>query len=94
MKKLNVPRLLGLGALGVPLGVLLIYAAILWASWPSKSSGMDPTTRFVAWFAVGGLLFAVVLLHVIIGKMLLTAKPEGQPIEMEHFDWDRPQAHH
>ena len=87
MKKLDVPRLLGLGALGVPVGVLALYALFLYVTWPSKSSGMEPTTRWVAWLAVGGLLLAIVLAHVVIGRSLLGSKPEGNEPDVEHFTW-------
>ncbi len=60
----------GLGALGAASGLVLIYALVVFISLPY---GIDRTESFIAIFSVGLLFLALVLSHVIYGRILLEA---------------------
>lgn len=51
--------------------MLALYALIVFISRPGRLSGIDSTNAIVAWIAVGGLILALMLVHVLIGKQLL-----------------------
>ena len=67
----KIARLAGLGAFGVCAGIGAIYALFLYVTRPSGSAGLDSPERFVAWFAVAGVLLALAVVHVAIGRQLM-----------------------
>ena len=62
--------LAALGALGATGGFALIYALVVWVSRPSKTGGMDPTQSYITWIAVGGLVVALIAVHVVFAQQL------------------------
>lgn len=75
----KIARLAGLGAYGACAGIAAIFALFVYITRPTGSAGLDAPERFVAWFAVAGVLLALAVVHVAIGRQLLTlAKGESQ----------------
>lgn len=75
----KIARLAALGAFSVCVGLAAVYALFVFITRPGASSGLDATQRFLCWFTVAGVLLALALLHVAIGrKLLLAAKQEPQ----------------
>lgn len=67
----RIARLAGLGAFGACAGIAALYALFVFATRPTVSSGLDGTSRFLSWFTVAGVLLALLLVHVLIGRQLL-----------------------
>lgn len=62
--------LAGLGAFGAASGLVAIFALVVFLSLPY---GIDRTESFIAICSVGLLFLALVLSHVIYGRILLAA---------------------
>ncbi len=77
----RIARLAGLGAFAVSaVLVLLIVLFIAW-TWPSNSSGLDATERFLSWFGVAGVLLALTAVHIVVGRRLIAAaRDTPQPV--------------
>ena len=77
----KLARLAGLGAFAVSAVLLaLIVLFIVW-TWPSSSSGLDSTERFLSWLGVAGVLSALIGVHVLIGRRLFSvAQGTAQPV--------------
>ena len=71
MRTESIPKLLGLGALGASGFFVLIYAAFIYFTLPQPDSGMDWTQRIIAWIGVGGVVLALIAVHVVIGRQLI-----------------------
>lgn len=67
----RIAKLAGLGALGAGAGILLLYVLFAVATRPGEYAGMDATTRALTWFCVGGVMVALALVHVVLGRRLL-----------------------
>jgi len=67
----KLARLAGLGAFGACGGLLLVYGGFLFVTFPDGMAGMDAISSAVAWIAVGGVVAALIVLHVVIGRQLL-----------------------
>ena len=75
----TIARLAGLGAFAVCAGIAAVFALFVYITRPTGSSGLDAPERFVAWFAVAGVLLALAVVHVAIGRQLMTlAKGESR----------------
>ena len=75
----KIARLAGLGAFGACAGFAAVYAFFVYITRPTGSAGLDSPERFVAWFAVAGVLLALAVVHVAIGRQLMAlAKGESQ----------------
>lgn len=74
----KIARLAGLGAFAACGGIAALFALFIFVTRPSVTSGMDPTSRFIAWFAVAGVLLALLAVHVVLGRQLL-ALSRGTP---------------
>lgn len=80
---MQVKRLAGLGALGAAGGIALLFAAFVWWTWPGEG-GMDLTHTLVAWIGVGGIVLALVVVHVVYARVLLrSAREEETPSRNE-----------
>ena len=55
----RIARLAGLGAFAACGGIAALYALFLYITRPTPSAGLDGPERFVAWFAVAGVLLAL-----------------------------------
>jgi hypothetical protein len=67
----KIAKLAGLGALGACGGIAALYAFFVYITRPTNTSGLDATERFIAWFAVAGVLLALLGVHVLLGRQLL-----------------------
>ena len=77
----KIARLAALGAFGACAGFAAIYALFVFATRPTTSSGMDATSRALAWGTVAGVILALVLVHVVIGRQLFAlAKGEAREL--------------
>lgn len=66
----RIARLAGLGAFGACVGIVGLYALFQYITRSTSSSGLDSPERFLARFAVGGVLLAVLGVHVVLGRRL------------------------
>lgn len=64
----NLAQLAGMGAFGASAGILLAMLAFFFFT---KDGAMDGENRAIAWIGVGGMLLALVAVHVMIGKRLI-----------------------
>jgi hypothetical protein len=64
-------KLAGLGAFGACAGLLGLYALLIILTRPASRGGIDMTNAVVTWIALGGLFFALIAVHVVIGRRLL-----------------------
>ena len=67
----RIAKLAGLGAFGACAGIAALYLLVLWGTRPMPTSGMDGTQRFLTWLSVGGVLLALLGVHVMLGRRLL-----------------------
>jgi hypothetical protein len=67
----KIAKLAGLGAFAACAGIAALYLLFVYATRPAESAGMDGTSRFLAWFTVAGVLLALLLVHVLIGRQLI-----------------------
>jgi hypothetical protein len=77
----KIARLAGLGAFGACAAFVGLYALIVWGTRPGASAGLDATERFLTWFTVGGVILALLGVHLVIGRQLLAvARGESRPV--------------
>lgn len=67
----HIARLAGLGAYAASVGLLVLAALFVFATRPTRFSGMDPTMRAMTWISVIGVIVALVAVHVMLGRRLL-----------------------
>lgn len=75
----KMARLAGLGAFGAIGFFILLFALIAWASRHTALGGMMPALSAVTWISVGLVVFALVVVHVYIGKQLMYLGRGGGP---------------
>lgn len=77
----KIAKLAGLGALAACGGIAAVFALFVYFTRPVPTSGLDPTNRFLSWFTVAGVIFAVIEVHVVLSRqLLLLSKGEARPI--------------
>ena len=69
---MNVARLAGLGAFGACAGFVALYALVVYISRHTATGGMMQTLSVVTWISVGLVVLALIVLHVAMGKELLS----------------------
>ena len=74
----RIARLAGLGAFAACGGIAMLFALFVYVTRPGPMSGMDGTSRSIAWLSVAGVLLALLLVHLVIGRRLL-ALSRGEP---------------
>ena len=67
----RIARLAGLGALGAAAGLLVLAAAFGFITRPGAYAGMDTASQALAWGAVAGVLVALAVVHIVLGRQLL-----------------------
>jgi peptidoglycan/LPS O-acetylase OafA/YrhL len=70
-------RLLGLGAYAVCVALLALFALVAFASRHTATGGIDPTTQHVTWLAMGGVILAIIGVHVYLGRQLMLIAREN-----------------
>ncbi|MBW8770793.1 MAG: hypothetical protein JF589_13640 [Gemmatimonadetes bacterium] len=77
----RIARLAGLGAFAACAGIAALYLLVLFGTRPAADSGMDGTLRFITWLSVGGVLLALLGVHVLLGRrLLLLARGEATEV--------------
>lgn len=75
-----IARLLGLGAYAVCVALLALFAVAAFFSRHTATGGIDPTTEYVTWLAMGGVVLAVIGVHLYLGRqLLLIARVDDAP---------------
>jgi hypothetical protein len=67
----KIAKLAGLGAFGACAALVAVYLLLVLITRPSSRGGIDSINAAVAWISLGGLIFALIAVHVAIGKQLL-----------------------
>lgn len=67
----KIAKLAALGAFAACGGIAGLFLLFVYGTRPAQSAGMDGTSRFISWLAVAGVLLALLLVHVVIGRQLL-----------------------
>ena len=67
----GIAKFAGLGALGAGAGLLLVPILFALLTRPGQYAGMDAANRAIAWMAVAGVMLALALVHVVLGRQLL-----------------------
>ena len=60
-----------MGAFGACAGLLALYLGLVYITRPVSRGGIDTISAAVAWIALGGVILALITVHVVIGKQLL-----------------------
>ena len=68
----KIARLAGLGAFGACAGLLALYLLIAYLARPTARGGIDSVNATVAWISLAGVIAALIVVHVAIGRQLLT----------------------
>lgn len=71
-------KLAGIGAFGACAGLVLVYLGLIFFTRPMTGGGIDSTNAAVAWIALGGVIVALIAVHVAIGKQLLALSKGGK----------------
>ena len=77
----KIAKLAGLGAFGASAGLLALFLGVVFITRPVSSGGIDGINAAVAWISVGGLIIALIVVHVVIGKQLLLL---GKGADIKH----------
>jgi hypothetical protein len=72
-------RLAALGAVGVSLGVLGLYALIAFGAAPTPAGGIDRTNAVLAWISAAVPAAAIVAAHLAYARVLLNESRLDRP---------------
>jgi hypothetical protein len=72
-------KLAGLGAFAACAGIAALFLLFVYGTRPTESAGMDGTTRFLTWLSVAGVLLALLLVHLLLGRRLLSLARGERP---------------
>ena len=67
----RIAKLAGLGAFGACAGLLALYAGLVFITRPTRLAGIDISNALVTWISLAGVIAALIVVHVVIGKQLL-----------------------
>jgi hypothetical protein len=77
----KIARLAGLGALGACAGFIALFAYVAYLSRHTATGGMMPVLSVVTWISVGLVVLALVGLHIVVARQLLSlSKGEVRPV--------------
>lgn len=74
----KIAKLAGLGAFGACAGLLALYVGMILITRPLARGGIDTINAAVAWISLGGLVAALVVVHVALGKELIRLSRGGR----------------
>ena len=69
----RVQQLAGLGAFGVWVGILGVYALLAYFSTPRDTSGIDRAHAMIVYISAGLVALAAIAVHVVLGRQLLAS---------------------
>ena len=72
-------KLAGLGAFAACAGIAALFLLFVYGTRPTESAGMDGTMRFLSWLSVAGVLLALLGVHVLLGRRLLSLARGERP---------------
>jgi len=75
----RIARLAGLGALGATVGMLALFALIIFFTRHTPTGGMTGTLSAVTWISLAVVFAALIAAHVAIGKQLMHIGRDGGP---------------
>jgi hypothetical protein len=64
----KIAKLAGLGAFSACAGLVAVYLLLVLITQPSSRGGIDSINAAVAWISLGGLILALIVVHVAIGN--------------------------
>lgn len=64
-------KLAALGAVGVCLGLVALYALIAFVARPVPTGGMDGTNAVLTWISVAVPVLAIIAVHLVYAKLLV-----------------------
>jgi len=67
----KIAKFAGLGAFGACAAIAALYLLFVYGTRPAATAGLDGTQRFIAWLSVAGVILALLLVHVLLGRQLL-----------------------
>ena len=73
---MQVQRVAGLGAFGAAAGLALVFVIFVWLTRPGPGTGMDWAHAMVSWISVGGIVVALIVVHVLVGRVLVRSARE------------------
>ena len=73
MERRKIMRLAGMGALGAAGGIVAFFALLVWITRPVPTGGMNTSQAVVTWISLGGVIVALVAVHVVYAILLLGA---------------------
>jgi hypothetical protein len=77
----RIARLAGLGAFGACGAFVALYAYVSYVSRHTATGGMMPVLSVVTWISVGLVVLALIGLHVVIAKRLLSlSRGDARPV--------------
>ena len=68
---MNIQRQAGLGAFAAAAGIAALFIVFVWQTLPGPGTGMDRTHALVSWISVGGIAVALIVVHVLAGRVLV-----------------------
>ena len=77
LNKETIEKSAATGAILVCLALAVFFAFFVWLTFP-KGNGIDTTEAIVSWIAVGLLILAVVLTHLVYARILLRDSGSGR----------------
>lgn len=63
-------KLGALGAVGVALGLVAVYAVLVWVNRPGPTAGLDLTESIVAWISILVPVAAIIAIHLTFARIL------------------------
>lgn len=72
-----IARLLGLGAYAASVAFAVLFVLLAYASRPTPVGGIDDTLAHVTWLAMGGVMLAIAVVHIGLGKQLMVIARDG-----------------
>ncbi|GAC1649120.1 MAG: hypothetical protein NVS4B3_05690 [Gemmatimonadaceae bacterium] len=74
---MSFPKLAGLGATGVSLGLLMLYAGVVYISLPTATGGMDRILFGVVVISLAVVVALLIAAHLVLAKQLLESAKRG-----------------
>ena len=65
-----IAKLAAMGAVAVSLGVLALFAALVFLIRPSRTGGIDQTSTIVVWISLAIPVLVIVAVHLVFAKIL------------------------
>jgi hypothetical protein len=74
-------RLAGLGAFGACVGMVALFAGLIYLSRHTPTGGMPVSLSWLTWISLAVVFVALIVVHVAIGRQLLSIGRGGGPTQ-------------